>query len=288
MRKEGVEIDVLFIDGSKRKLNYLWGIFRLWGRLLSHRYDLIHAHYVFSGMVARFQFLYPVVLTHHGLEVFMTWQRFPSRLIIPLVNRVILVSQQQMEKLRCRNGKAVVIPCGIDMGLFQPTPRDQARKQLGLPLDKKLVLFFGHTRREKRYDIARAAADMVSKQDPTAELLLVSDKPHETMPLYMSACDVLLLVSDGEGSPTVVKEAMACDLPVVSVAVGDVPEVIEGTEGCYLCKQDPADAAAKLQSALGRGKRTNGREKIGRMEMGVTARRILAVYRELVPNEKHT
>src|SRR5512138_477787 len=78
LRKEGAEVDVLFIDGSRRKLNYLWGIFRLWGRLLGHRYDLIHAHYVFSGMVARTQFLYPVVVTHHGLEVFMTWQRVPS------------------------------------------------------------------------------------------------------------------------------------------------------------------------------------------------------------------
>jgi len=78
LRKEGVDVDVFSVDGSKYKLNYLWGIFRLWGWLLTHRYDLIHAHYVFSGLIARIQFLYPVVLTHHGLEVFVTWQSIPS------------------------------------------------------------------------------------------------------------------------------------------------------------------------------------------------------------------
>src|SRR5512139_695894 len=74
LQKEGVDVDVLFINGIKGKMNYLKGIFRMWGQLLINRYDLIHAHYVFSGMVARFQFLYPVVLTHHGSQVFQGWQ----------------------------------------------------------------------------------------------------------------------------------------------------------------------------------------------------------------------
>ena len=98
LRKEGVEIDVFFVDGSRNKLNYIWGIFRLWGRLLTRRYDLIHAHYVFSGIIARAQLLYPVVLTHHGFEVFMTWERFPSRLITHLVDKVILVSEDQKKR----------------------------------------------------------------------------------------------------------------------------------------------------------------------------------------------
>jgi teichuronic acid biosynthesis glycosyltransferase TuaC len=287
LRREGVEIEVLSVDGSKFKLNYLWGVFRLWGRLLHRRYDLIHAHYVFSGIIARAQFVCPVVVTHHGLEAFMTWQRIPSRLIIPLVDRVILVSEQQREKLGCKNGKAAVIPCGVDLQLFQPASGEEARKQLGLPLDKKLVLFFGHSRPEKRYDIAKAAIDLVRKEDPAVELVLVSNKPHESMPAYMSACDALLLVSDGEGSPTVIKEAMACNLPVVSVAVGDVPAVIGGVDGCYLCKQEPGDAAEKILLALRRGQRTNGRQKVASLEDSVIAKRILAVYREVVPDEKH-
>ena len=281
LRKEGVEVDVLFVDGSKRKLNYIWGFFRFWGRLLSRRYDLIHAHYVFSGIIARAQFLYPVVLTHHGLETFMTWQRIPSRLIIPFMDRVILVSEEQKKKLKCK--KADVIPCGINFDLFKPVARDKAREELNLPLDKKLVLWLGqHSRPEKRFDIIQAALDLAQKKDPTIDLVTVAGQPHEIVPGYMNACDVLPLVSDGEGSPMVIKEAMACNLPIVSVPVGDVPEVIKGTDGCYLCSREPADVAEKLLIAMNHPGRTNGREKIKNMEQSIIAKRIMAVYKEVI------
>lgn len=106
LRKQGVQIDVLFVNGSRNKLNYIWGIIRLWGRLLFRRYNLIHAHYIFSGIIARAQFLYPVIITHHGVEVFMTWQRIPSRLIIPFVNRVILVSKEQKKSLGAKRPRS--------------------------------------------------------------------------------------------------------------------------------------------------------------------------------------
>ena len=111
LRKEGVDIDVMFINGMKGKINYLWGIFRLWARLLTKRYDLIHANYVFSGLIARAQFLYPVVLTHNGHEVFQTWQRHPSRMITGLVDKVIVRSREMKEKLGCE--EAEIIPAGI-------------------------------------------------------------------------------------------------------------------------------------------------------------------------------
>jgi glycosyltransferase involved in cell wall biosynthesis len=102
----------------------------------------------------------------------------------------------------------------------------------------------------------------------------------------MNACDVLLLVSDKEGSPMVVKEAMACNLPVVSVPAGDVAEIIADTEGCYLCSQDPMDAAEKLESVLRWGRRTNGRAKIAYMEIGVISRRIISLYEDVLREKK--
>jgi len=280
IRKEGVDVDIFFVYGRKNKLNYLWGIFRLWAWLLNHRYDLIHAHYVFSGIIARTQFVYPVVLTHHGYEVFMTWERIPSRLITPLVDRVILVSKEQRQRLACR--KAEIIPCGIDLELFHPLPRELARQKLNLPLEKKLVLWAGDLRPEKRFEIIQAAVSLAQKKDPLIELLPVTGQPHSMMPLYMNACDALLLVSDGEGSPMVIKEAMACNLPIVSVPVGDVPDVISDTDGCYLCEHDPVDVAEKLRLALNPPRRTDGREKIKHLEQGVIARRIIALYQDLL------
>ena len=281
LREEGVKVDVLLVPGWRNKFNYIMGFFRLWGRLLTHRYDLIHAHYVFSGIIARAQFLYPVVLTHHGLETFTTWQRIPSRLIIPIVDRVILVSEEQKKKLRCE--EADVIPCGIDFDLFKPGTKDKARAELNLPMEKKLVLWlWGSNRPEKRFDIAQAAVALARDKDPAIELIRVSDRPHELVPEFMNACDALVLVSNGEGSPMVIKEAMACNLPIVSVPVGDVPEVIKGTDGCYLCSQDPADVAEKLLMAVNRPNRTNGREKIRNMDRSVIAKRIMAVYQEVI------
>lgn len=284
LRKEGVDVDVLFVDGWENKLNYLWGIFRLWARLLTKRYDLIHAHYVFSGLIARTQFICPVVLTHHGYEVFTTWERFPSRMITPLVDKVILVSHEQKAKLGCKN--AEIIPCGIDLDLFRPMPREDVRRRLNLPeSDKKLVLVLWageRSRPEKRADIVEAAVALAQEKDPTIELVLVTGKPHNMIPLYMNACDVLLLVSDGEGSPVVIKEAMACNLPIVSVPVGDVPDVIGGTDGCYLCSRNPSDVAEKLLFALSYGGHTNGREKIKHLEQGNIAKQIVALYQEVL------
>jgi glycosyltransferase involved in cell wall biosynthesis len=285
LRREGVDVDVLLVDGSQHKLNYLTGIFRLRGWLSRHQYDLIHAHYVFSGLVARAQFRYPVVLTHHGLEVFANWQRFPSRLITPLVNRVILVSEEQKRKLGCKNVE--IIPCGIDLEFFKPVPRNEARRKLNLSLKKKLVIWVGnHQRPEKRFDIVQAALALAREKDPRVELVLVSGQPHHMVPLYMSAADALLLVSNAEGSPMVIKEAMACNLPIVSVPVGDVVEVIGDTDGCYLCSQDPVDVSEKLITALNYPGRTQGRERVRNMDERVIARRIIGLYQDMLREKK--
>jgi glycosyltransferase involved in cell wall biosynthesis len=285
LRKEGVEVDVLFVNGRKNTLNYLWAFPRFWARILTHRYDLIHSHYFHTNMIARLQFLYPVVFTNHSGETVSKRDRIPSRIVSSLADRVIAVSQDTKEVGHLTN--AVVIPCGIKFDLFKPVPQKQAREELGLPLDKKLVLWAGeYFRPEKRFDIVQEAVALLKEKRPETELVLVSGKPLSAVPAYMNACDVLLLVSDVEGSPMVIKEAMACNLPIVSVPVGDVPEVIGDTEGCYLCSQDPQDVAQKLELALQWGKRTNGREKIGHMEIGAISRRIISVYEELLEEKQ--
>jgi len=287
LRKEGVEVDVLFINGKKNSLNYLWAFPRLWARLLTRHYDLIHAHYVFSGIIARAQFLYPVVLTHHGSQVFQGWQAPLCRLVTRFMDRTLVMSNEM--KKRGRLDKSVVIPCGIDFELFKPNDREQARRELNLPPDKKLVLFAGdYDRPVKRFDIVQTSVIILKEKNPEVELVLVSKKPLNTVPKYMNACDVLVLTSDGEGSPMVIKEAMACNLPIVSVRVGDVPEVISGTDGCYLCAQEPQDVADKLEMALESGTRTNGREKIEHMEIGAISRRIITVYKRLIDEKANS
>lgn len=281
LRALGVDMDVLFIDGKASRWNYLRGFPQLRRRLRANEpYDLVHAHYVFSGLIALAQRKAPVVLTHHGIEVVLGWQGWLCRLVTPLADRVIVTSPVVREKLGLPG--ADVIPCGIDMARFAPMPQDEARRALGLSEGRKLVLFVGELRPEKRVDVVRGAVELLAAQDASVELVVATDRPHEDIPLYMNACDVLALASDFEGSPMVVKEAMACNLPVVSVDVGDVAQLIGGTEGCYLCERTPEDMAAKLRMALERGKRTDGRKAVAYLSLEAAARRILSVYGEVV------
>jgi glycosyltransferase involved in cell wall biosynthesis len=121
---------------------------------------------------------------------------------------------------------------------------------------------------------------------PEAELVLLTKKPHDVVPIYMSACDALVLTSAAEGSPMVVKEAMACNLPVVSVRVGDVPEVIAGARGCALAERNPDDIAAKLVEVLRNPERSDGRARIEHLRHDRIAQRLLDVYaRAVQPNQ---
>lgn len=279
LRREGATVDVFFINGRASALNYLRGFFRFWRFLRGRHDDVIHAHYVLAGVIARAQWGRKVVLTHHGGEVLgdPPWQGWLCKLVTPFFDRVIYVSEELRRVLKDRDG--VVIPCGIDLTQIKPVPRDAARERLGLPADKKLVAWVGeHWRPEKRFDLVEQAVERVIHELPDAELVLVTQKPHDVVPIYMSACDALVLTSDVEGSPMVIKEAMACNLPIVSVRVGDVAEVIADTPGCALAERDPSDIARHLIEVLRAPRRTDGRSRIGHLAHDVIARQVLDVY----------
>jgi glycosyltransferase involved in cell wall biosynthesis len=156
-----------------------------------------------------------------------------------------------------------------------------------LPADKKLVLFVGdYTKRLKRFDIVQDAVAQLKARAMDVDLVVAYKQMYEKVPLYMNACDVLVLPSEREGSPQVVKEAMACNLPVVSVDVGEVPDILAGFEGCHISPRDPTSIAERLALILERCDRTNGREKTRRYELSSIARRIVKVYEEVVGDRR--
>jgi len=279
LQERGLQVDVLVVGGKRRKLSYFEGARRFWRQLRQQDYDLIHAHYVFSGIVARLQRRYPLLVSFHGAAEMVGWVGWLCKALAPLADAVTVTSEQHKRDLGRRD--AHVVPCGVDLDLFVPMSRTAARQQLGLPAQGALVLFVGIPRPEKRLDVIEGAVQILQRQDPNVQLLVVTGQPHERIPLYMNACDVLALASDYEGSPVVIKEAMACNLPIVSVDVGDVAQVIAGVEGCYICRRDPVDMAAKLGLALERGRRTAGRRVIQSLGLDNTVDSMLRIYEEL-------
>ena len=277
LRELGVDIDVLFINPREGKANYLRGPAMLRRQVAAQSYDLIHAHYVFCGLIAATQRRLPMILMHHGIEALTGWTAPLSRWASRMADTTIVTSPAMAKGMP---GEVVILPCGIDLGLFREIPGEEARRELDLPAGRKLVLFAGEVRPEKRIEIAEAAVKRLQETGEPVELIIAAGQPHDRVPLYMNACDALVLVSDYEGSPMVVKEAMACGLPIVSTDVGDVAQVMGDTEGCYLCRGDVNDVADKLRQALAFGRRTDGRQRVEHLSQPRIAERIVSVYEE--------
>ena len=286
LRDRGIQVDTLAIDGLGSRFNYVKAMYHLRKRLSQQQYDLIHGYYVYCGMVARSQWELPVIVSYLGSDVLRgRLEPSLSRLLARMADAVIVVSQEMKSVLGAKD--AFVIPTGIDLNRFRPVPMGEARERLGLDGQKRLVLFLHSDRPVKRFDLAQLAFGVLQKRDTQAELLVVDNKPPEVIPLYMNACDVILLTSDSEGSPNVIKEAMACNLPIVSVPVGDVAQVVGNTRGCYLCSRDPADIADKVELALSFNGRTEGRASVEHLSLDRIADRIVEVYRQAMDTDFH-
>jgi teichuronic acid biosynthesis glycosyltransferase TuaC len=281
LRQRQLEIDVMRIEGGRTPLKYFSGMFRLWGRLMRKRYDLIHAYYVYSGIVARMQSLCPVVLTLCGSDVNLPSQRPLSRWLSRRVSKTI-VQSQEMKDLLGRES-ATVLPFGVNLSLFEAVPQADARSLLRLDQGARFALFpYAPHREGKRHSLFVAAVDKAKEEVPELAPLVLENLPREQVPLCMSAADVMVLTSEAEGSPTTVKEALACGLPIVAVDVGDVRELISGVDGCWICPATADEIAEGILRALEFGRRTGGRERALQMSSEVTSKRLTSLYEELL------
>lgn len=289
----GVDYDLVFIDGRRSRWNYFRALRELRFRLKHYRYNLIHAHFGLSGWVARCQWRTPVVVSFMGDDVLgrpsrsgriTLYGRFlqgSSWVLARLVSAAIVKSEEM--KTRLGLNAAQVIPNGVDLELFRPMEQAEARQALGLDLKKKFVLFpYNPLEVRKRFDVIEAAVAHARRDIPELEILHVHKVARGRMPLYMNAADVLVLASLFEGSPNAVKEAMAVNLPVVTVDVGDARELIGPTEGCYLVRREAEAIAARIVKVCLQGTRTNGREWIARLSMEKVARQIVDIYQSVV------
>jgi glycosyltransferase involved in cell wall biosynthesis len=209
-----------------------------------------------------------------------------SKWVVARADAVVLVSEQ-MRPFVPRGRMIRVIPSGLDLDLFRPIPQFEARHRLGWPQEDRVVLFAGKpSMPRKRCNLARHAVEMVNRQLPT-RLVTAWGVPHQDMPVYMNACDVLVLTSIHEGSPNVVKEALACNVPVVTVNVGDVAERLAGIEGCHVCADDrPETIAACLEQVLRNPQRIQGRETVCHLDERILTQQIIGVYQSVVSNSR--
>jgi glycosyltransferase involved in cell wall biosynthesis len=215
------------------------------------------------------------------ISAFGRFYQLSSFLLARLASAVIVKTAELKRRLRLE--AAQVIPNGVDLDLFKPADQAEARRSLGLDPQKKLVLFpYDPERAEKRFDVIESAVARARQAVPELEILRVSAVPQSRMPLYMNAADVLILASQSEGSPNTVKEAMATNLPVVTVDVGDTAELVGQTEGCHLVPRDAKEIAVKIVEVCRRGTRTRGRDRVATLSMETVAKQIVQVYSTVI------
>ena len=297
LQRAGIGVEMLVLKHRYRKLIYPMAPFQLRQRLARTSVDLIHAHYGLVGLVARTQRKVPVVVTYHGSDL-LGWVTkkgkrglagetiaFACRRLAHHVDAAIVQSDEMARKIRSAN--VFVIPHEVDLEVFKPTERQQARAVLGLDGNKKYLLFAANPKvGVKRFPLAKAAAEVLARQDPSVELLVVSHETQARLALYMSACDALVFPSFQEGSPNIVKQAMACNLPMVTTDVGDIRQIIGSTKYCYVCNPSVTEFAAKLNEILTHRHRTNGREHIRHLASPAVAQRVIGVYEEVLKERR--
>jgi len=276
----GVMVEYFAIRG-KGIAGYLGNYKRLLAKINAFNPDIIHAHYGLSGLLANLQRKVPVITTYHGSDINNAWIFRFSRLCMMLSAHNIFVSSKNQKTSGLTHNQSL-IPCGVDTNVFSPIDKELARKEMGMDNAFTYILFAGAFQNNvKNAALAQAAVADI----PKVTLLELKDYTREQVALLMNAVDVALLTSFTEGSPQFVKEAMACNCPVVSVPVGDVPEMIGGVEGCYISTYEPEDVAEKIRLVLAAGKRTEGRTRILdlKLDSESVARRILEVYNTFYP-----
>ncbi len=290
-------MDLFPFRGSRRLGNYAAAWREVQRRLRHGSYDLVHAQFGQSGLTALPKRV-PLVVTFRGddLEGIIgeNGHYIPAGWLLRLVSRTVsrqadaaIVVSAHMKRHLPASVEAHVIPSGLDLNQFRPEPQQQARARLGLSPEGRLVAFVGNPDlARKRYSLAQEAVAIVSRSIPT-QLLVGWGKPHHEIVSLLNACDAMVFTSMQEGSPNAVKEALACNLPVVSVAVGDVPLRLQGVKGCELCPDDRAETiAAALERVLRRGVRSEGRAAVQDLDERFLTERLINIYRSVLPRSK--
>ncbi len=286
-----VDCDVIHVTEGHGIVPYihLWRAMR--SKLASNDYDVIHAHYGFTGIVAATQRAIPTVVTFHGSDVlgrsfagpyrriFGIVEKQLSKLLARRIDHAIVVSPRMQEVLKAP--RATVAAMGIDPTRFKLVPREHARSELGLHDSTPIAIFVGDPGlKRKRFELAASAMTLARHRLPDAELLPIYGRDHDEVALFMNAADAMILTSYVEGSPTVVKEAMACDLPVITVPVGDVREQLEGVEPSFIVDANAAALATGLLQLLETPSRSNGRARIERYANQRIATIVANIYSE--------
>lgn len=289
----------LFVLVSRTSLASVSGDYvHLRKEICAWRPHLVHAHYgTVTAFLCACATRLPLVLTFQGSDL----NRDPSisvlrsklghlmsHLAALRANYILCVSEQLRSRLWWRRERISVCPNGVNLNLYRPEPRDEARARLHWdPLDRIVLFNTGGNPKVKNRRLAEATIRSATSICGNIRLVVLDGStPPEQIPALLNAADCLLVTSISEGSPRIVREALACNLPVVSVRVGDVEQQLRDVYPSALVDADAEQLGAALAEILKRGQRSNGRESVRSLATEKVAERMMYLYRRVLRNAK--
>lgn len=282
LEKSGVNVAYFAIKGKGFR-GYLKNVKVLRKFLKDHNFNFIHAHYSMSAFVASLAGAKPLIVSLMGSDV-KSEKLF--KIFIHLFNKfswkkIIVKSEDMKTSLGIKN--ANIIPNGVDITLFKPLNQSDCKKELKWDLNKKQVLFAANPNNYvKNYPLASQSFSLLD--NPNYELKDLVGIPNKQIPLYMNAADLVILTSFWEGSPNVIKEAMACNRPIICTDVGDVSVLFDNVEGCHIIKENnKEELAAMIEHSLNNYSFSDGRKKLKLMKLDSenVAMELIKLYQEI-------
>lgn len=290
LTEKGVECDVCVvpegeqIDGAMAKKRgikeYLQFFPKVRRYLRNDEYDLIHANYGLTAPYAITQFKLPIVLTLWGSDV-VGFDGLVTKACAWRCDAITVRSEEMRELLGRDN--AYIVPSGVDLNQFRPIEQEYARDYVGWDTEGKYVLFpYSPDYLRKNYPLAeRVVKRTESKTDMNISLETISGVPHEEVVYYINAADALLLTSKHEGSPNTVKEAMACNVPIVSTDVGDVKSRLTGVHPGGV-SNDETELVELLTNVIEEDVRSNGRKAVEDVSWDRIGSELIRIYQSLL------
>ena len=273
LRARGIEIEYYAVVG-KGVWGYLRNVRPLRRKIKACQPDIVHAHYGLSGLVAALSTRLPVVITCHNGETLTSRGNFFSSIALRYARHTICVAQHIYDKLFVHPKDYTILPCGIDLENLPIVSKAKAQAEMGLPKDKINILFGGAFANErKNAPLAREAIKRLEDErirgleirgleEKEINLIEMRGYNRHQVAMLLCGCDMMLLPTKSEGSPQVVKEAMACNCPVVATDVADIAHLLHGVKNSYVTTFDPADIADKIERVIKSGERSDGLYRI--------------------------
>lgn len=283
--------EVYFINGREKKSNYFKSISDLKKKVSGGGYDLVHVHYGTSGLFLLFSDpKIPVVMTLHSGELFQKkglinhmLQKAVTMAAIKKAKKIVVLNDTMIDLLAKHQDRLVKLPCGTNLELFKAP--ETTRQKVG----QKIIIGFpgNKERKEKNFDLFQEIVKLL-EASYEIEVIEFHNLTRDEVVRKLGLLDLLLMTSTIEGSPQIIKEAMACNRPIVSTAVGDVEDLLEGVKNSYVIDSFTAGefipAILSILALPIADRYSNGREKL--LEMALDSRqvsqRLYSIYEEVI------